>query len=233
MQKVEEIQYLKDLLDKISKKSKVVIYFRRQDKVAISLHSTALKMGISAKTVLPEIKGKALPYYYDYFAIYSNWAAVFGKERVVCRVFDKSEFIDGNLYRDFLNACDVPWLHDLVIPPVENESLNIEAQTFLLRLNQLLPGMRDKLKNINRGEIVRVLESNFSGSGATPSRSQAEEFYSMFKGSNEKLFEAYFSGRSSSLFDEDFSDLPDEEVEYSFKYKDALVIALTLLNFKK
>lgn len=101
----ETIENIRQFLDTIFEQTTILCYFRDQADMAVSLYSTALKTGHTAplddflsRTVTPTSR------YYDFKHIADDWSEVFGRERCIFRLFDRSRFTEGDLRQDFLSC---------------------------------------------------------------------------------------------------------------------------------
>jgi len=222
-----EIQRLRDFLEPYVERFEIVLYLRRQDRMAVSLYSTLVKAGQTNPKVFPAIKNAKLPYYYDYEAIHAQWAGVFGAEAVRIRLFDRNELLNGDLIEDF---CDVAGLSltDKARPPVVNESLNQAGIDFLLSVNRQLPEFIDGKPNPLRKMLSRRISNICRGKCEPVTRHQAEEFYSVFRNGNERLRALVLPDRESPLFDEDFSDYPDALTPHVPSHEAAVGIAIAI-----
>ena len=153
---IEEIETLRDFLAPLDRPVRVVIYLRRQDDFLVSSYSTDVKTGRTEPFALPE--GEEMRRRYDYAALIDRWAAVFGTEAMVLRRFGGSFIPRGALMKDFMTAIgeaavDVPEL------PVQNPSLGVDANAFLLQFNTLVPRNTEEMRfNPRRGNVADMLE---------------------------------------------------------------------------
>lgn len=213
----EEIERLKELLERFAKRIRIVVYFRRQDKLAVSHYCTLIKVGAIPERILPELAageyfGSKVPYYYDHWAVYNNWVSVFGAENVKVRLFESEQLKNLDVVQDFLQAAGFEWDKRFVLPPVMNESLKAEALAFQLQLNKLARKETRFARDRIEGErIVQFLEREYAGKGPLPSRSEAIAFFEHFQVGNLQLKNACFPALDR-LFSEDFSMYPEESV---------------------
>ena len=228
---LEEISRLRELLLKISNDIRVIVYFRRQDRVAVSFYSSQLKFGGIRRHIFPPV-GNELPYYYDFYSVFRNWVDVFGKENIVARRFDDKYFVDGSLVRDFVDAAGLVWSDDFEVPFPQNLSLNLKAQAFLSRLNDYVPLSIENKLNRSRTGLIEIFERNFSGSGETSTKQEARTFYAHFVESNKNLEKELGFDDTQPLFDDDFSEYSDEKELVHPDYNDAVSIAGVLWNEK-
>lgn len=80
LQNTKSIAGLRDFLDRWCASYEIVVYFRRQDRVAVSFNSTRVKSGATSPNEgLPGTIDK-VPRYYRYDKIFDDWARVFGRD---------------------------------------------------------------------------------------------------------------------------------------------------------
>lgn len=201
---VESVGRLKDLLAPYFASFQILVYFRRQDELAISHYSTKLRNGARKAQLLPRREGVT---YYDYAALVDRWTTVFGAEALRPRLYGRSHFLNGDLIEDFLAACG---LGAVTVPPMsngKNPSLTAAAQEFLRRFNPTEAGMvRPRPR-----WVFTFLDENFAGRGMVPTRDAARAFLAQFAEGNERIRERFFPERES-LFSDDVSAYPEQEV---------------------
>ena len=226
--RASEVQTLKNLLDQFFDEIEVVVYLRRQDQLATSLYSTALKCGHSFETILPQVP----PFdpYYNFELLLVKWVGIFGKKAVTPRLFDRSELINHDLVEDFLHTTGMTAvdLKKCQLPGRQNESLQPVAQAFLHQANKHIPMLIDGHFNPLREQLTFHLESHFSGKPGLPPRAQAIKFCAMFDDSNDRVAKEWF-GREH-LFEDNFQSYPEQSEQSSFGFTDAADVASTLLS---
>lgn len=227
---IEEIQRVNDILYKYFDSVEVFVYLRRQDKMACSLYSTALKCGHSMEQVLPQVPDT--DHYYNYEVLLDKWSEVFGQQNITVRVFDRKELAGGDLLSDFLtasNALDID-LKQLELPGMENESLLPPAQEYLRLCNQV-PGPASPRESSNvRNFLISSLEELYGGKPRLPTRAQATEFYQKFIASNNRVAHKWLD--REVLFEEKFTEYPEEEIETGLDLQMAVNISMELLKLK-
>lgn len=229
LRNLDEIAALKDFLAHWVDEFQVVLYLRRQDRVAMSLYSTKVKSGNPKPGVFDAIKAGPLPYYFDYEAIYRQWAEVFGAGAVAVRLFDRAEWVHGDLIQDFAAANGIV-LTGKRIPESENESLSQEGVDFLLEVNKQLPQAANGSSDALRQKIAHQVSLLCKGQPTGVSRAQAQAFYGHFLESNERLRKAVFPDRSRPLFDESFDDYPEQATKTEPRFDDAVRMAIRLVE---
>jgi len=235
LRSLEEVRQVAELFDGLFETTDIVVYLRRQDKLAVSLFSTALRGGWHEADPLPKLGAGRLKYY-DFADLLSRWADVFNASHIKPRIFDRKSFINGDLYADFLSTCGWPELIGaLAIPPAKNEALSAVAATALLHLNKSVSAFLDDnepqaCKKL-RKTMADELTIQFPGSGLMPSRQQAEHFLADFAQSNLEVSRRWFNG--VPIFDQDFSTYPHEALSLSLPTQALTVLMQTLVEYMR
>lgn len=219
------IAALKSFLDPWAETFQVLVYFRRQDEVALSHQSTRLKSSVPLPEFgsLEEMIGHTG--YYSYDRIFLNWAGVFGKEAVGARLYNSGEGAD-NVVADFCLVCGIP-ISDAA-PERMNPSLNRKGFQFLRAVNTLFPTTPGDENDEQRTALIQEISSAYSGKFYPFNREESEAFYERFKVGNERLRILAFPNRDAPLFDEDFSEYPIVAESRTPNYSDAVEIAYHL-----
>lgn len=223
----EAIARLRDYLAPWVAEFVVVLYLRRQDRVAVSHYSTKIKSGNAAPVLFPGAPKGVQPYYFDYERIYQNWCAVFGAAALRVRLFEPATFAGGDLLSDFCAAAELQ-AAGKQRPPPQNEALDSAAAAFLLEVNRQLPNLVDGKRNAERDALARLVASLCRGRIYPASRAAAQDFYQRFAASNQRLKELIFPDRAGPLFDEDFSDYPEGVDQLVPRYEDAVALAIRI-----
>jgi hypothetical protein len=226
--KESEIVRAKEALSQHFDDIEVIVYLRRQDQLATSLYSTALKCGHSFDTILPGVTAE--DHYYNFQLLLSQWSHVFGADKMTVRLFDRSEMLNNDLLSDFFQSCDITDipLSEMKQPGRQNESLEPKAQRFLHEANKQIPMMIDGKFNPLRARLTQHLEQQFSGKPRLPLRQEAEEFCGKFLTSNQAVAQQWFD--RENLFTGDFSNYPDNRNDEQFSFEEGVQISSSLLN---
>lgn len=219
---IDDISRLKAFLEPWASSFEVVMYLRRQDRLAVSLYSTKIKGGHTEANVLSYD-----PHYHDYDRIYNNWRCVFGQDSVHVRLFDRAELIGADLLRDFCSLCRLN-MAGKQIPSPRNQSLNQAGLDFLVELNRQLPWVVNGTLNEERRQLVSHISKLCTGKCELCSREEAVAFYRQFLEGNERLRQEVFPGRPAPLFDEDFSEYPERLDIETRNYGDAVRLAIAI-----
>ncbi|SEO24302.1 hypothetical protein SAMN04488103_11633 [Gemmobacter aquatilis] len=159
--KETEIRRLQDHLSELFDEIRICIYLRSPAATAISLYSTAVKHGSTTGKLPPP----NTPYFrsvIDHAATLRRWMAVFGKDNITVRLFDRQDFVNGDLIDDFMAACDLP-ASATQRPARENESLSALGIELLRRINRDIPVyLTDGTVNTGRSQMSAFFERHFS-----------------------------------------------------------------------
>ncbi len=201
VQEPEEFNRLKDLLSEVTDDVQIVLYLRKQDKLATSLYSTSLKAGNCRKFKFPKIavdNTKITTYYYDFLSLYRNWKKAFGAGKVTVRVFDRGRLFDGDVVRDFfdLNSFDTRRVRFI---SEKNQSLSVAGVIVLRYFNYGLYWGRRFIKPDHARAMRHSLAVFFSGKQNPTSLNDGSIFYNNFIKSNRELEEEYYNDSSEKI----------------------------------
>lgn len=203
-----EIEALRSFLEPFARKFEVVVFFRRQDRVALSLFSTHIKAGIpNPRPFLPD---KHLPetYYYRYDEVYEQWSSVFGRESVRCALYPEAQTSSSVLLEEFSRLARIPASWNGA-PELENRSLDALGCSFLSQINALYAEGHPALQDFDRRVFTQALERTRPGRFHPFDRQSAREFAEIFFENNERLKTLAFPQYSGPLFDNSFADYPE------------------------
>lgn len=216
-----EIARLKALLTPYFSTIKVIVYLRRQDLHLASQYSQMLRRGMirypDTEEIWPEF---AAAYHYD--ALLERWAAVFGREALVPRLFQRDTLVNGDAVQDFLATTGLNDRFGRAAASLEiNPSINPQGQALLLELGLLMKQAKkaNKADKANKAydwavwqRLTNTVTGLYAGKGWQPSRAQAAALMARYAPSNEAVRQAWFPTRAS-LFDTDDSFLPEQAVD--------------------
>jgi len=187
---IPEIETLANMLRRMAESITVVVYLRRQDDFLCSTYSTDVKSGFTGPMTIP---GEGIRQSrYNYYALLERWTAVFGRQNIVCRIYEKSRLKNGDLVDDFAELIGLPVGDAYERPARINESLDVAALEFLRLFNAKVPKLKDDSLNPARGNIVQTLQKISHGPGPTLPEAQLGEFMRFFERSNRKVALEYF-----------------------------------------
>lgn len=190
----------------------IIVYLRRQDEMALSSFSTALRCG--RRTWFRPRDVAASDRYFAYDALLAPWTATFGQENIRIRLFDQDRFSGGDLITDFMAAIGVSKVQDWPRPAPQNQSLNLAEASLLRLVNCRLPTWEEAVRRGRPQEYQqaqRMRARLLAEIGKVPAIAQAsplsrllsgrerQQILERFAESNSRLARAYLG--SDRLFD--------------------------------
>jgi len=200
-----EAAQLAGLLRPLARKVKILFYIRRQDEVAVSLYSTALRAGYEHRA--PDLSFGADAHRFNYQKVCTLYEDAFGEGALTVRLYDPEAFEGQNLLADFCFAAGISWDAGFSVPERRNEALSQRAQRLLAHVNAwqgsvFAPGGRW------RNLLLDRLEALLPAPSIQPTRSEAERFLAQYEASNEAVRARYRPDLAPPLFSTDFSTYP-------------------------
>ena len=190
-----ELIRLKALLGRFSGKIKIVLYLRRQDRVATALYSTWVKSGWGEPFRLPSDAERL-----DWRPIVERWARIFGRDNLILRIFREPEEGGFDAVADFGAAADLDMSKLARGKFRANASLIGRPLEFLRRLNAFKARQADAAARQRRYELVLRLE-RMSGDERSLFDTQAlARFHQTFEESNAALARDWFGRPDGRLF---------------------------------
>ena len=207
----------------------IILYIRRQDRVAVSHYSTALRGGgVPEKSFSDRLGTTQRAMLYG--TLMTDWERAFGRKALVIRRFAPQFLVDGDVIADFCSVIGVDHTR-LSTLPRENEALPGSSAVFLRFLNKL-DREHDHVLRPVRARIVQALErsDNYGIGLPKPSRAEMAAFLQTFDAQNELVRRRYFP-EEASLFDSDFSMYPDivEKPVQTLSFEQAMELAYSCL----
>ncbi|MCV3554124.1 hypothetical protein L8X50_08235, partial [Campylobacter sp. CNRCH_2013_0898h] len=114
----------------------------------------------------------------------------FGKENLIVRLFDNNEFYQGDLLKDFIHSIDLEWDDEFIIPPKQNESLDLLGIELLRRLNSLNLGGWNKTSLVNF--VLKHFTSKDPHLKFQPPKEIMQSYINYFEESNEWVRKEFF-----------------------------------------
>jgi hypothetical protein len=129
------IRRLRQLTDQLARRTRVVVYLRRQDDHFVSRYQQAVKVGETAR--LTDFLARKWAWKYDYARQLDRWQRFLEPTRIVVRRYEPGHFAGGSLYQDFLDAIGVAASAADFTPldRTRNDALPMEAAEFMRLLN--------------------------------------------------------------------------------------------------
>ena len=226
----QSLAFLKSFLSRWVENFKILIYFRRQDRVAVSLQST--KMKSASKQLGPPFPPGTGPSmrYFNYDDVYELWEGTFGAQNIFPRIYNENLKSNNGTIDDIIDLLGISRERKKLPPKLINASLSRPAYYFMEELNRQLPrgesGQKDPLADRMRRDLAEI----FPGKHYQASRAEAEEFTRRFDQRNERLRSLAFPEHEGPLFDSSFSEYPETPEENGLTTEEAVEIAIALFR---
>ncbi|WP_052781518.1 coiled-coil domain-containing protein [Campylobacter coli] len=199
---------------------KVICYIRDANEMLRSLLSEAIKWEEIDSFELKEEKEEyKLGYKKNLFHFHHIcnhkqtlqwWGEVFGKENLIVRLFDKNEFYQGDLLKDFIHSIGLEWDDEFIIPPKQNESLDLLGIDLLRRINKFLPLFCNNARNIFRGDLHHFAVKHFTSKDShlkfQPPKEIMQSYINYFEESNEWVRQEFFPHKERLFPKKDLSN---------------------------
>lgn len=204
---LDSIRRILDVIGRPVTRVEVIVYLRRQDRMAVSMHSTRLRDG-GRGTIFPVFREP--PAYYDFHRLMANYAEVFGAGSIRARLFEREHLVGGDVVADFFALLGLA----VSLPPAARANLSLSRQQarFLEMFNERFPLIVDGRLNPARGPVMAAVHKTLRGQPGRPARAQAMAFQTQFADVNRLARDRFLPGLDrSTLFDDDFSDYPEQD----------------------
>jgi hypothetical protein len=188
---------LAELMHALAGEVKVVIYLRDQPDLFLSAYSNAIKAGMAADLLPPRSPHR---YYYNYETMIDNWAAGFGKEAIIARVFDRKQLKNGDIVSDFLELIGLGDGAQFKRIGDRGARLDGPGMQFLRLFNQTVGRVDGEKLNPDRGRIVKALVEQSGGEKFTLPRAVMEQLRDLFAESNANVARRYMGRADGVLF---------------------------------
>lgn len=228
---VEMIEALKAILDQWVDSYKVIVYFRRQDELAVSHYTTRVKSGYQGKDVFLPKTGESL-LYFEYDKLVERWSEVFGKGNIGAGLYAAVKSQPNGLLLDFCRLANINY-KDKTFPAWENKSISVEGLKFIQSINRYYDGNEELESQLEKAQIIDITSNTNNGKFYPISKAVAKAFYLQFEDSNNRLQKTIFPNLPLPLFKEDFLEYPDEAEAIPDSYDDAVIQAINLWRQSK
>jgi hypothetical protein len=192
---VTEIAKVHQIVSRLARDCRVIIYLRRQDEVVASHYSTYVRSG-----AIGEFKFPNDIFWLDYLHLLEMWAHIFGKENLIIRIFEPHQLKDGDLLSDFFTIIGLPQQDQLLRPENQNRSFDVYTVEFLRRFNAHLPPCSEGGPGTTRGEIDAALAAITTHECLRPSAEMAATFLNRFAASNAEVARRFLGREDGMLF---------------------------------
>lgn len=193
-----EIERLRLLLEDLFDDIKIVLYIRHPLDTAISswsMRSRKMMRGVVRCTL---DKPEAFTGICDHRKILANWINVFKLSQMQVRLYQKNEFVNGDLIHDFCDAVGVKIDEEMNMPEKRNTALNYFTMKVLARAKFMLEEGGREWSLSRWKTLISLAEQYLNGFPSyLPCRAEAEAFDEFYGDSMRWVHQAFFSHRTS------------------------------------
>jgi len=186
-----ELKRLNALLSQFGSVAKILLYFRRQDHLYMSMKSEALKNSIFFAHNLqhPIHSFHILPYRFNYVKIVENIKTAFPQSQLFVRPYiDSSEF---DVLNDFKHALDLEHLPASASTARRNLSLPQSAFHSLVLIGALAANRNETVVLAHWTDILQQVALHFPGPPARLNAAESAQFLDRFQAMNSRLIDVY------------------------------------------
>lgn len=192
-----------DLLNDLFDEIQVVLFVRRQDRMAISRYNTLVKYGYQGPFSFQDIGPKETQRLYDFAEICQRWDDASPKASITVVPYGDETVNSGRSSVDLF--ADVLGIEQLAEPP---RKLNASMHSVDLRLVQVVRANADLGDDLDPVAFVKGLPQDGPALKLPASKEHAISFMERFEASNRTVAEKYFEG--APLFSDNYDAFPDD-----------------------
>lgn len=204
-----EVARLGRLLRPLAVEVRVVVYLRRQDRMALAMHASACRHGARLSFAFPGLLRSGL---FDFAARLRLWAGEFGDAAMVVRPFERGALAVGDVVADFAEIAGLPELSapETAVPRAANPTPPAAVLEFMRRINHVLPRFVADRPNPERGDLGDIIEElGLSGPPLAAPEAAARRFYERFALGNAEVARRWLGRADAALFEDLSFDDPD------------------------
>ncbi|EOG0504898.1 hypothetical protein ACK203_001151 [Campylobacter jejuni] len=185
----------------------IIIYLRNPNSLFVSMCSQALKGNISDNFLSHPDKNNLFKTICNYKQTLENWINVFQKENIIVKLFDKNEFYQGDLIKDFINTIGLEWDDNFIIPDKQNETLDLLGMEILNHFNNYsIPILTNRYVDF----IINFFDKHFTSKNPElkfqPPKEIYQSYINYFKESNEWVRKEFFPHKKTLFHKQDLTD---------------------------
>lgn len=198
LEHVEEVARVKTLAAQIAEDVEIHLYMRRQDKLLVSMYSTAVKVGAVRNGPFDDLGTGRPQVIFDFYRIRRLWEKVFPTARFVAHVFEQDLMLNGDAVDDFVVSSGIVSQEQLpMLTKVRsNESMSPAGIRLMTDINR-----KTAAAGIPNPRIGGLVAEMFNGGGFQVSNAEARAALAEFSKANDRYSQAYLGG--AKLFRED------------------------------
>ena len=224
-------------MDEWGEDFRVIVYFRRQDDYLESYYKQCVKGNPQITDTFAEFYkgGKYRFIHVEYYSYLEKMAKIIGKDRIIVRPYEKSQFKNQNIYEDFLDALGLEWEDSFEI--VEGY-INNSFEGNMLEIKRII----NHLPEYKNPDIYRrLMDELYENEGVLnkpknkftmfSSHGERMDFLDSLKEENEKVAREYLGRKDGILFREPVKEKPPYEIDSKNLYKD-ITMTLAFMGWK-
>ncbi len=192
-EKLEEIRKIYEVFSDLFEKITVIIYLRRQDAWLESSWSQMVKTGAITTSFDDFLKGHSG---WNYFEIMKPWMTVFGKDNMVIRPFERMQFVQNDLTKDFLNIVGIK--ADIAYAEPKNVSPPLDLLEILRLFGATIPNYSERRSFYKMITSLPISVDKTKFTLFTPEKRKA--FLDAHRESNKQVAKEYLSRPDGVLF---------------------------------
>ncbi|EOJ1873175.1 hypothetical protein ACM2HW_001763 [Campylobacter coli] len=184
---------------------KIIVYLRNTPELFKSLCSMFCKNNEKSIINLLPYDNSRIHHICNHKQTLQWWGEVFGKENLIVRLFDKNEFYQGDLLKDFIHSIGLEWDDEFIIPPKQNESLDLLGIELLRRVNSIssrYTGVQPFIKTF----CEKHFTSKDSHLKFQPPKEIMQSYINYFEESNEWVRQEFFPHKERLFPKKDLSN---------------------------
>jgi len=184
----------------------IICYLRRQDRLINSNYCQQVKLGIKHYNFKTFLHLPHKPYKYNFKLFLDMWSDIFSREKVIARIFEKEQFLNGNLIDDFLDACGIsPDIIEEGKNDIKNSAPNRTSILAALEVSRILEDSYESNVIEEKERIIKKVvkdlneikdDVRFFGF----KNKEAKAFLSKYNEANSAVAREYFSWENGRLF---------------------------------
>lgn len=206
---------------------KIIAQLRRQDSYAESLINQIIKTG--AGDDIRNIINKE-----NYYKFLDYYEEVFGKQNIIVLPYEKSQFLNGNIYEDFLNkALGLKLTKEFSLVKNDvNTSLSNDLIEYMRLINQL-PISREDKQLLLSGLQMNTIHRNENGKKISLlSPFEKHRILRRHEHVNERVARDYLKRKDGKLFYDELPDINEPWEPYQLSIEKAVELSMNLLKWK-
>ena len=178
-----DVDRLHSFFDGLVDSCEILVYLRRQDRMARSRHGTAILAGSTNTDPFRLPAPGSSIYFYD--ELLERYANAFSKSSVNARIYDRVITADGGVIGDFLQVLGVDYQVESREPRA-NRSIDPAILELIRQVNERGPVSRSARRSL------QMVAKTFTAAPTRASPGAAERFLEYFSSSNERLRQEWF-----------------------------------------